>query len=67
MQCVRMPRANLEGATLRGCIMDSQMGINTNLEGKVTGALYPYCFTLAFLLLIVQVLISKVLFLITVR
>lgn len=28
-----MPRANLEGATLKGSIMDSRMGIHTNLEG----------------------------------
>lgn len=33
IQCVRMPRANLEGATLKGSIMDSRMGIHTNLEG----------------------------------
>ena len=34
VQCVRMPRANLEGATLKGCMMDSRMGIHTNLEGE---------------------------------
>ena len=28
-----MPRANLEGASLRGCTMDSRMGTHTNLEG----------------------------------
>lgn len=29
-----MPRANLEGASMRGCTMDSRMGTLTNLEGK---------------------------------
>ena len=34
VQCVRMPRANLEGASMKGCIMDSRMGVHTNLEGE---------------------------------
>ena len=33
LQCVHMPRVNLEGATLRGCSMDERLGVRTNLEG----------------------------------
>ena len=33
MQCVHMPRVNMEGATFKGCTMDTMMGIHTNLEG----------------------------------
>jgi uncharacterized protein YjbI with pentapeptide repeats len=33
VQCVHMPRANLEGATLKGCHMGERLGVQTNLEG----------------------------------
>ena len=29
-----MPRANLEGAVLKGCSMDERLGVSTNLEGE---------------------------------
>ena len=34
LQCVHMPRANLEGAVLKGCSMDERLGVSTNLEGE---------------------------------
>ena len=34
VQCVHMPRVNLEGASLKGCSMDARLGRNTNLEGE---------------------------------
>ena len=40
MQCVHMPRVNLEGATLRGCSMDERLGVRTNLEGVFVCVLY---------------------------
>ena len=33
VQCVHMPRVNLEGANLKGCSMDTRHGVHTNLEG----------------------------------
>ena len=34
LQCVHMPRVNLEGAVLKGCSMDERLGVSTNLEGE---------------------------------
>ena len=34
LQCVHMPRVNLEGASLKGCSMDERLGVSTNMEGE---------------------------------
>ena len=34
IQCVHMPRVNLEGATLKGCHMGERLGVQTNMEGE---------------------------------